>query len=217
MTEFDKTFHDNPDHHVYGGALLVPLAPEDISTGTASAGIAPAAARADHVHHAGTLGFQGSAGAQGFQGSSGGGGSFDPVTDQAVYTDPSPYHFPVLQVDGETQIPWELSDGAALLDLTDPEFPEVVTTGLYAVTLNVTLRAGITGQQYYVALYVGSFGAAYVGAGTIDKTTLFETPPLAVTYYCAAGDVIQLRATIDGGSPGDDMTVSFYGTVVRVL
>lgn len=71
MTDFDKTFHDNPDHHQFGAALLVPLAPADISTGSASTGIAPAVARADHVHHADTIGFQGtqgSTGAQGFQG-----------------------------------------------------------------------------------------------------------------------------------------------------
>lgn len=69
--DFDRRIHGNPDWHVFGQAFQLPGTPEDVSTSAAAVGTAPTPARADHVHYADPLGFQGAQGAQGSQGAAG--------------------------------------------------------------------------------------------------------------------------------------------------
>ena len=69
--DFDRRIHGNPDWHVFGQAFQLPGTPEDVSTSAAAVGTAPTPARADHVHYADPLGFQGAQGAPGSQGAAG--------------------------------------------------------------------------------------------------------------------------------------------------
>ena len=190
--DFDKRIHANPDWHKYGEALGLPDTPEDVSTVAAAIGEAPAPARADHVHYADPLGFQGAQGAQGAAGAQGNQGS---QGAQGAQGSAAPNA--VLAFQGAVS----LDTGATNYSLiivsateTDAQFmaPRAGTIANLFCTLNGTPGAG---KQY-------AFTVREDASDTILTCTVADTNTSASdtsnSFVVAAGALISLKSVPTG-------------------
>jgi hypothetical protein len=131
--------------------------------------------------------------------SSRGGGSAAPTT-RAIYTPSAPGVVDIAN-DGNAYIPFTLSDGTALLDLTDPAAPVIVTAGTYAVTVAYVVDASMTVGGYFTGrLY---FGDITLNAESPAASAVSPSPRLLVptTYYLPADSVVKARVyNFDGAA-----------------
>lgn len=100
---------------------------------------------------------------------------------------------------------WNTKDsGSALLDLTTPDAPKIVTAGVYAVTVTVT-PAAITAAGYYtVSLALDSSGDDASVSTTSPASAIANTAPViscGLTYFVPAGGVIAVTVgNFDGAN-----------------
>lgn len=146
----------------------------------------------------------------------GGGGGASTDTQRAAYSG-NPVSVPDAPGGQPKALTWDsLGSGEALLDLTDPELPEVITGGIYAVTAvahaTELLNAGAT---YQATLHLDYFGddAVCETSGTNDlgpggpALGLESMVSLACTYYIPAGGVISLTVLLSDGTADRDFNL----------
>lgn len=109
-------------------------------------------------------------------------------------------------------LPWSLSSGDSLLDLTTPTDPVIITSGIYAVTVDVQGIALTTGGTFAVKLLLDGGGDnASVFASSPPSTTGFGVNPevsIAMTYYIPAGGRLQVNVENRDGVSDRDFSMN---------
>lgn len=101
--------------------------------------------------------------------------------------------------------------GDTLLDLTDPENPAVLTTGIYAVTCYVTSTAALTAGGTYIAeLDITTTDTSLTVQGTAAAGVLPSTVTVGVTWYLQATTVLSVTVVNEDGASSRDFLLSAY-------
>jgi hypothetical protein len=142
------------------------------------------------------------------------GGSSAPITREQIAGNPTS-----IANGASVNLPWNVvSSGDALLDLTTPAAPTIVTAGTYAVSVEVDPVASMTAAGWFsVSLTLDSGGEAAAMNGTSPPASAsLDMPGLSVslTYYIPAGGTIVVRVHNGDGVSAIDFVL--FGIVQRL-
>ncbi len=123
------------------------------------------------------------------------GGGSQPTTREQLSGNATacPYQTP-------TALTWDTkSFGTALLDISSPAAPTIVTTGTYAITVTVAGAGGMTsGTNYTVNFDVdlsGEDASCYQDSAAATALQAAPAVSLTLVYYLVAGSVLRVNVT----------------------
>jgi hypothetical protein len=103
--------------------------------------------------------------------------------------------------DANAYLPFALFDGSALLDLTDPAAPVIVTAGTYAATVAYVTDTTLTVGGYFTGRFY--FGDITLNDESPAASAVSPSPRLLVpaTYYLPADSAVKARVyNFDGAA-----------------